>query len=254
MNSVQSFQLDYNGYIPLYVQLANVLRAHIEMGEWTAGHIISTETQLMNQYQVSRTTVREAVSLLVNEGLLKRKQGKGTLVCKPKVFETLGQLTGFSQEIRARGMTASALCLQANFVKANKYIASTLGVLEDTSVFRTYRLRLAEDEPIAIEESYWPQHIGRLLLQHDLNTAAYYDILELEHHIILSYAEEQISAVVASTHEARHLQIAVGAPLLQMDRITTSTSHGIIEYCQTKYRADRYNYRIRLQRLNGQSR
>lgn len=241
-------QLEHGGYVPLYIQLSNLLRANITVGEWETGHVIPTETELMEMYQVSRTTVREAITPMVNEGLLRRKQGKGTVVAKPRLSEMLGTLTGFSEEIRRRGMTPGARCLQSAFVAASARVANWLGCAQGALVFRTYRLRLANEEPIAVEESYWPSPIGNILSRHDLNAAAYYDVLEADGNIMLSYAEEVIRAVVASAEEAELLEVATGSALLQMERVTTSSNYGVIEYCRTRYRADRYDYRIRLQR------
>jgi len=248
MDNARVSQLDHGGYIPLYVQLSNLIRANISSGEWSTGHVVPTETEFMNHFQVSRTTVREAVTLLVNEGLLRRKQGKGTIVEQARVSEMLGELTGFSEEIRARGMQPSARCLQADYVKASTHVGLALGCPEGTILFRTYRLRLANDEPIAVEESYWPKPIGNVLLQQDLDTAAYYDVLERDCNILLSHAEEVIRAVIASAEEAKLLQVNIASPLLQMERVTTSSNFGVLEYCRTRYRADRYDYRIRLQR------
>ncbi|WP_067933210.1 GntR family transcriptional regulator [Alicyclobacillus kakegawensis] len=251
MTDVRVSQLEHGGHVPLYVQLSNLLRNQIVAGEWRAGDVIPTEAELMETYQVSRTTVREAVSLLVNEGLLRRKQGKGTIVQQPRVSETLGKLTGFSEEIRSRGMVPGARCLQCGFVGANPRVSRCLGCPEGTTVLRTYRLRLANGEPIAVEESYWPKPIGQILLNHDLDTAAYYDILEGDANIVLSSAEEVIRAVNASAEEAKLLEVKPASALLMMERVTMSANYGVIEYCRTKYRADRYDYRIRLQRSRG---
>lgn len=248
--------LDHESFIPLYIQLASIIRQRIESGVLRYGEVIPTEHQLMEQFEVSRTTVREAVSLLVSEGLLVKKQGKGTLVQRPKVSEVLGRLTGFSEEIRARGMTPYARCLEADFVPASSRVAAMLGCPEEASVLWIYRLRLADGEPLAVEESFWPKHIGDLLVTHDLDAAAYYDVLESEYGVWLSSAEETIRAGKCSSSEAKLLDISPNSPLLEMERATLSANHGMIEYCRTRYRADRYDYRIRLKRsgsmTNGQ--
>lgn len=240
--------LDHESYIPLYIQLASIIRGRIESGVLRYGEGIPTEHQLMERFSVSRTTVREAVSLLVSEGLLVKKQGKGTLVQRAKVSEVLGRLTGFSEEIRARGMTPYAQCLDSGFVAAPARVAAMLGCPEGAQVLRIYRLRLADGEPLAVEESFWPKHIGDLLVTHDLDAAAYYDVLESEYGVWLSSAEETIRAVECTLQEAKLLELTPKSPLLEMERATLSANHGIIEYCRTRYRADRYDYRIRLKR------
>lgn len=237
--------LDASSPLPLYHQLKEILQHKIDTGEWKTGDIIPTENELIQQYNVSRTTVREAVNTLVGEGKLEKKQGKGTMVRKPKIEQVLGRLTGFTERISMLGFEPGARLLEASVVQTPDPIKEKL--LGQEQLFFVKRIRLADNEPIAIEETYWPIAVARLYKDLDLNTISFYPILE-NNGYRLSQAEETISAEVASREQAKHLQIQSGAPLLRIHRLTFAAGGEPIQYCINYYRADRYNYKVRLER------
>lgn len=233
--------------IPLYHQLKEIFDRRIDSGEWKPGDLIPTEHELIAQYQVSRTTVREAVNALVAEGKLQKKQGKGTLVCRPKLEERLGKLTGFAEEMAAKGLLPGAQLIEMKEIMPPPAVKEKLLGGADDSVLYIKRLRLANDEPIAIERSYWPLYIGKLFQGEDLSTTAFYSVLE-RNGIRLRDADEGISASSATKRDALLLQANEHDPLLVMERVTYSTSGMPIEYTYTAYRSDRYTYRVYLQR------
>ncbi|QQE80479.1 GntR family transcriptional regulator [Alicyclobacillus sp. SO9] len=233
--------------LPLYHQLKNLIMQHIETGEWRPNQAIPTEIELMNRYGVSRTTVREAVSSLVQEGYLVKKQGKGTFVREPRVQERLGKLTGFAEEMTQNGYDPSARLIGVFTDLSEDEDFANLELPEGDAWVKIERLRLASGEPIAVERSYWPKGIADILVQQDLETVAYYSVLE-EKGIYLRYAEEDISAVNADTTDAMALKIKLGSSLIEMTRFTYDNSERLIEYTCTRYRGDRYKYHVHLER------
>ncbi|MBB6678398.1 GntR family transcriptional regulator [Cohnella lubricantis] len=237
--------LDPKSPIPLYHQLKEILLQKINDGEWETGDIIPTENDLIRQYNVSRTTVREAVNTLVGEGRLEKKQGRGTTVSKPKIEQVLGRLTGFSERISGLGFQPGAGLLEAAFVPTPEPIREKMNGTDQ--LFFVKRIRLADGEPIAIEETYWPLDVARLFQDNDLNTISFYPVLE-SNGIRLSHAEESITAVVAGKDQAKHLQIKAGAPLLSIHRVAYDAGGTPVQYCSNYYRSDRYSYKVRLER------
>jgi GntR family transcriptional regulator len=233
--------------IPLYHQLKEIFDGKIKSGVWSPGQLIPTENELIETYQVSRTTVREAVSALVNEGKLEKKQGKGTMVCKPRLEERLGRLTGFAEEMQSKGFVPSAKVLEVEEILAPARVRDTLLGGDEGQVLYIKRLRLASEEPIAIERTYWPLHVGRLFKNEDLSSIAFYAVLE-QGGISLRDADEVISARSASKKDAALLGIAERDPLLRMERVAYNLGGVPIEHTFTDYRSDRYNYRVHLQR------
>jgi len=243
--------IDPTSPLPLYHQLKDILKRKIISGEWPVGTLIPTEQELIREYGVSRTTVREAVLELVNQGLLQKKQGKGTVVTASRVEERLGRLTGFAEEIGEKGYRHSARLIACEFKKNCFYENSLLGLDMDATVFFIDRIRLADGEPIAFERSCWPEETGKLLIKEDLNTVAFYHVLEEKYGIVLRDAEETIHAVNATRWEAEMLGISPGEALLERRRVSYDVLGKAIEYTRTKYRSDKYSYKINLQRYRN---
>jgi GntR family transcriptional regulator len=123
-------RINRNSKLPLYHQLYEILRSNITRGEWQPGDMIPPESELIDRYQVSRTTVRQVLDMLVNEGLIYRQRGRGTFVAHPTVEQALVRIISFTEDMRQRGF------------KPGEELA------------RLERLRLADDEPMSIEDSY----------------------------------------------------------------------------------------------------
>ncbi|RXT03748.1 GntR family transcriptional regulator [Ammoniphilus sp. CFH 90114] len=238
--------LNPNSPLPLYHQLKEILRHRI-VHEWPVGSLIPTEQELIKEFKVSRTTVREAIMALVNEDLLEKKQGKGTIVTATKVEEKLGKLTGFAEEIAGRGLKHSARLLSCEFKTDLYYEISKLKLPIDASVFVIDRIQLADQEPFAYERSCWPEDLGQLLMVEDLNAVAFYQVLE-KHGIALNEAIETIHAVNATKYEAEMLGINFGDALLERRRVSFDHGGRPIEYTKTKYRSDKYSYQAHLKR------
>jgi GntR family transcriptional regulator len=233
--------------VPLYHQLKEIIRGKIESGEWTPGQLIPTENELIRQYKVSRTTVREAVAALVNEGRLEKKQGKGTMVCHDKIEELLGRLTGFTEEMLNKGLAPGARLIRVEKIKAPEQVKEKLFRGDDREVIYIQRIRLADGKPISTEQTYWPLDIAQFFENEDLEKAAFYPILE-RNGVRLREADEIISASVATKKTAALLGISEGSPLLHIERLSYSVTGQPVEYCLNDYRSDSYEYRIRLQR------
>ncbi|HEX7056681.1 MAG TPA: GntR family transcriptional regulator [Bacilli bacterium] len=238
---------DANLPTPLYYQIKQIFDEKIKSGEWQTGQIIPSEIELIQKYNVSRTTIREGINALVKEGKLQKKQGKGTIVCSVRMEERLGKLTGFAEEMLAKGVKPGARLLEVRRMIPDKWIAEKLSLAEDDNVLYIKRIRLGNEEPIAIEHSYWPIEIGQLFMGKDLEKIAFYAELE-QNGVFLKEADEIIAARNASREDAKLLLIKMNDPLLRMERITYSTNAQPIEFTCTDYRSDRYFYRVHLTR------
>ncbi|WP_017378839.1 GntR family transcriptional regulator [Paenisporosarcina sp. TG-14] len=244
---MEKLQLDKKSPIPLYHQIKDILVARITDKVWLAGDLIPTETEFMNEFKVSRTTLRQAITTLVNEGLLEKRQGKGTIVKSLKLTGSLGKLSGFAEEIMEKGYFPNSKLLRSEFRDDLFIEKKKLGVSDNKQILLIHRIRFANDEPIALEKTSWPENIGNLLLKHDLNGARFYQILE-DNGIYLKKASETISAVNATPYEADLLGVSPGTALLEMTRLSYGINDEPIEFTRTKYRSDRYQYNVELNR------
>ncbi|GAB1761367.1 MULTISPECIES: GntR family transcriptional regulator [Priestia] len=237
-----------NKNIALYLQVKDVLIKRIQEKTWKPNTLIPTEQELMQEFDVSRTTLRQAISMLVQDGLLEKKQGRGTIVKpQPLIGGSLGKLKGLAEEVAEKGLTPNSKLIRTDFKKDLYYETSMLELDAGEEVLVIERIRFADEVPIAIERSCWPTHIGKILVEQDLNRAKFYEVLE-ENEIFLKRAKEKISAINATIYEADLLGIRGGEALLEMTRVSYGFDDKPLEFTVTKYRSDKYHYNIELTR------
>lgn len=240
-------KLKHDSPIPLYQQIKDILANKISNSVWQSGDIIPTEQELIEKFDVSRTTIRQAISELVYDGLLEKRQGRGTIVKSLKLTGTLSKLTGFAEEILDSGNVPNAKLLRAE-VRDDLFVEkSKLELAEEEFVVSIHRIRFINDVPAAYEKTSWPKEIGEILMQEDLDKAKYYQVLE-NNDIYLTKAEEIISAVNATSYEADLLGLSPGTALLDMTRLSYGVNGLPIEYTRTKFKPDLYQYKAELHR------
>lgn len=233
---------------PLYQWLAATLRQDISQGIYRPGDALPTEHELMRLYALSSTTVRRAVQELVREGWIYRKAGKGTFVKRSKVEEHLVRLTSFAEEMQSRSITPEFSLICAQPILPPTEAALALKLAKGEPAYLIERVQLANGEPLALARGYWRCELGQQLAQHDLNRIPLYEVIETQLHTLLVEAEESISAAAADAGVARKLGVPRRTPLLVRRRLTYTTEMRPVEYTTTYYRADRYEYKIRLAR------
>ncbi|WP_221567123.1 GntR family transcriptional regulator [Alkalihalobacillus sp. TS-13] len=231
----------------LYLQVKDVLIKRIQNGAWKPNTLIPTEQELIKEFDVSRTTIRQAISILVQNGLLEKKQGRGTIVKSQRLVGNLGRLRGFAEEVVERGQIPHSKLLRAEFKEDLYHEMDMLKVKEGEPVLLVERIRFADEIPIALERTCWPKEIGDILIKCDLNQARYYEVLE-QYNYYLKSANEKITAINATINEADSLGIRPGEALLEMTRLSLGVNDHPIEYTKTKYRSDKYHYNIELDR------
>lgn len=242
--------IDRSKHVPLYIQIKELIAEKINDRVWEPGDPIPSEKELQDQYSVSRITVRQAVNELVNEGLVTKKQGKGTFVSFPKLSHNLPNLTSFTEDIRSKGLTPQAETLRIKKGK-DAGVAEKMGLDLSTEFLSIKRLRLINGEEVGIHDSY----INLAVLENtplastdtfDYNESIY-DALEASG-IVLAYADETLEGGIANEKIAEMLGVQKGFPLLILERITYTTESHPVEYVMMHYRADKYKYSIRLNR------
>jgi GntR family transcriptional regulator, N-acetylglucosamine utilization regulator len=237
-----------NSPLPRYYQLKEILRERIRTGEWKPGDLIPSERELSEKYGISRMTARQAITDLVNEGLFYREQGKGTFVSQRKITQQLIRLTGFTEDIRARGQRPGTKVLSAEMHPADETTAEKLSIDPGTLIFRLQRLRLADDQPLAIELSQISFKGCERLLEEDLEKNSLYRVIETIYGIPLMEADQELEAGLAGNEEAYHLKISVGSPVLFTRRITYTERNQPIEYAKAVYCGNKYTFYTHLKR------
>lgn len=234
--------------LPLHTQIREALRASILDGTYREHAQLPSESELVATYGVSRITVRHALAQLQREGLIFKVTGKGTFVSKPKALQDLSQLQGFGEAMRRLGRETSSQVLGHELLRADTELAERLALDAGDAVIELRRLRYLDRVPVSLDVSYFPASIGEQLLRADLAGRDVFSILENEIGIALGAAEVSIEAALAGGDIAVHLGIAEGAPLLRIERLTTSAGGRPIDFEYLYYRGDAMRYRLRLAR------
>lgn len=245
--------LDKDSPVPLYYQIQQIMEERIDGGRWPPGMQVPSERELCEQFQVSRITVRQALLALANEGRLTRQQGVGTFVASPRIKQRLNRLTGFTEELEARGQRPGARVLQLEVVPAPPAVARGLDVPPGEPVVLLKRLRLADEEPLAIEIAHLPGRLYPGLEEQSLEDSSLYDLLGREYDIFPARAEQQLEALACPPAEAHLLGVRKGAPMLHMYRVTYGSDGTAIEHTESFYRGDRYIFHVELASNGGQA-
>jgi GntR family transcriptional regulator len=236
------------GPLPRYYQLKEIMREKISTGEWVPGGLIPSERELGEQYGISRMTARQAITELVNEGLFFREQGKGTFVSRHKITQQLIHLTGFTEDIRARGQRPGTRVLAAHMQGADDETAERLRIKPGQPVFCLQRLRLADDEPLALETSQL-YFIGcEKLLEEDFAQNSLYQLMENKYGILLIEAEQEIEAGLFDEEVAHMLKVPVNSAALFTRRITYTERDQPIEFAKAIYCGNKYTYYTHMKR------
>lgn len=163
--------IDRFAHIPLYIQLKEDLISKIKNGVWDVNSQIPTEKELMGEYSVGRATVREAISLLVNEGYLLKKQGIGTFVAKDKPSLGFEPLISLAFALKAKGLNQKNIIEANQIITPDKKLLEKLNWEENAPCFYLKRIRYAESTPVAIENSYFPNISSKISYEGSIDTS-----------------------------------------------------------------------------------
>ncbi|MEZ5668999.1 MAG: GntR family transcriptional regulator [Alphaproteobacteria bacterium] len=228
---------------PLYQRLAEAIRTSLAAGAEAPGVTLPGERRLAEALDVSRVTVRKAIDCLVAERSLVRRHGART-VAAARVEKSLSRLTSFSEDIRARGYAPGAVWIARSVGPATPAEVMALGLGVDQEVCRMVRLRTADGEPVAIERSTVPRAL--LDSPHRVKTSLY-AVLYADG-VAPVRAVQRLYADVMSAEDARHLGCTPGEALLVIERRCFLGDGRVVEYCQTRYRGDAYDFAVELTR------
>lgn len=222
---------------PIYMQLAQTLRRQIVDGKILAGEALPSERDLCTLMGASRVTVRKAINLLIEEGLLSRRQGSGTYVT-PRIQAPGSFLTSFSEDAEARGETTSTLWVEKTHGVAGQDDARLLEVPVGDAIVRLSRVRMADGEPLAIENAIVPANMLPDLAK--IGSSLYKALAEHGNRPVSG--TQKIRSALAGPHEAKLLGIDEGCEILRIERLTRRADGRPVEFTRSAYRGERYEF------------
>ncbi len=231
---------------PLYQQVRERLLERISSGELAVGDRLEPEVELALEYDVSRATMRNAIRDLVQNGLLTRRPGVGTMVVRsaPEVRST--RLDSLIESVCAGAEQAQLLVLDSSLAAGPAEVTSSLGLDPDARLLKVLRLCKSAGEPIALSTAWIPASLG--ISAAEALVAPVYDLIERTYRTPISFGKDSVGALAAAGTAAKLLDVKAGTPLVSVDRVAYAGNDEPVLACQALFRADRYRYEVTLPR------
>lgn len=232
---------------PAYMYVYRELKSNIRDNEYSIGAFLPTEPELEQKFNVSRTTVRKAIEMLVNEGYIKVTQGRGTEVLNFFTSQDLSAVTSISETLKKRGLKVRSKRVHVDVIKASASVAKDLKICEGDDVFRIQRLQLADESPVAIMKNYIikdkvPGFAAKFNNQENLSL---YLFLEEQYGLQIDSAEDTIFSKPADFTDAEMLQVSIGSPLLCLNRVSYA-DYLPITVDRISIRHDKYEFHVKM--------
>jgi GntR family transcriptional regulator len=226
----------------LYFRVKEKLLALIKSGVYAIGAKLPTESELCQEYEVSRTTVRQALQQLEFEGHIQRVQGKGTFVSKPKIRESLTRnIRTFVEQMKDLGVSAHSKVLEHLVIPADNALAETLHIEEKDPVIKLVRLRYADNEPLQYVTSYLPWRVAPGLINDDCS-GSLFDLLKSKYDVKINRSVESIEPVLIEESISHLLDTLAGTPAFSLTSLTYNDEEQPIEYSYGIVRGDRFKF------------
>lgn len=236
--------IDKNSPIPVYYQLKEEIQEKINKGIWKVNECIASERELVEQYEVSRMTVRQALGELVQEGILVREKGKGTFVCEPKVKQK--DVMSFTDIIKKSGGELETRVLEFDLIETPEEFIDLLKV---DKVYRINRMRNVNGEDIANEIVHIPaKHC--ININEEKLRGSLFSIIE-ESGYVVDHSESNVTAVVMNEEYRRLFNVSEVIPLLRTFGKTLDENKNVLFIEESIYRSDKYILEINISRREG---
>ena len=224
---------------PLFIQIQEYIAELILSGQLKPDSKIPSERDFSQELEVSRMTVRRAITELVNEGLLERRHGSGTYVAKPRVTYEANELVNYVQAKQSRNLVTGSQLLEFGQVAASNRLAEHLQVDIGHQLYRIVILRIANRVPAVLERAFFSSERCRNLEEYDLEKTPIYDLLTAGYGAKPYRVSQTIEAVTASDIVAEQLRVEEGFPLVMVSRIIyDADGRKPIQYSQDFLRSD----------------
>jgi GntR family transcriptional regulator len=247
--------------LPKYHQIYLVLREQLHEGRFDAG--MPGELALMGQFGVARVTVRRALALLAEEGLIRREPGRGTRVVPPHQRNAStavsaaaadhgqrARLTGLLENLVTMGLRTNVKVLSVSHLRAPDDVALNLQLPPGALVQKAQRVRVTREGPLSHITTWVPDAIAQGFGRRELAQKPILMLLE-DSGVQVGRAEQTISARLADAEVARHLDVAIGSALLAVRRLIYDANERPIQWLHGLYRPDRYEYQMQLSRVGS---
>ena len=232
----------------LYAIIAQKIREDINNRVYKPGEILPSEEEFTQIFDASRTTIRNAISLLENEGYVSKHQGRGTIVKDPSITQNLNYIFSLTDVLKEKGYQVSTNMLVIEKIIPSNRVADILKLGKEEEVFWLQRTRSADGVPVAYQNNYIVTDIAPDLISRKdlLYEKGLYNLLEDEYNLEIADSIETIEMYMSGAVEKEILQLDSNMPLFLSNRTSWLSNGRVFEYVKTIIRADMFNYKVRL--------
>lgn len=246
MTDTNTNQLDFKSIIPLYFQLKEQIKRRIADNTWKQGQMIPSENEMAEMFGVSPGTVKNAFAELCKEGVLYRRQGKGTFVSKPDFSRSFFRFCRYGLGDNEGNTIPNSRVLSSQVIDPPPRVRETLNLGEEEKVIWIKRLRIIMGVPLIIEDLYLPEQMFRGFDRIDISQKLLYPIYDEIYGIPIIWADEFLEPRVADRTLAETLEINSGDPLIFVERIAYTYGDKPVEFRFGFGRGDRFHYHIQI--------
>lgn len=242
---LENKELDKHVPIPLYFQLKELIVEEIKSGLYPVDSLIPTEKELSEQFDISRTTVRQAITELVQEGWLYRIKSKGTFIARQKIKQDfLQRLETFREQMKRIGLEPSTEVLDFKVEKASYEVAENLRIEEGEQVIYLFRRRFGDGEPVVTVETYLPYDKCAFIKDQDFEKVSLYDVLSAREETRIFSAKRLVEAVEANNSDVQYLHVRKGSPIQLVHTVSVNKADAALEYSIARYRGDASSFQL----------
>lgn len=222
-------------------QIVTILQKRIQSGVYQPGQLLPSIADLAVELNVGRSTIREALTRVETMGIVEIQHGKGVLVAEPKI-DFSSRVKSFSETIREQGMIPGARVLSKGIEPATAEMAEKLGIQAGESVVHLMRLRLANDLPLAVENSFVPCQLFPNLLEQPNVGGSLYELFHEVYGREVAYAIRTVEAVLTTPEESKLLDLHGRQPALKIETVAMDDNRRPVDCGKSVYRADRFKF------------
>lgn len=237
--------VDKSSQIPLYTQLADIIKEMINNKELQEGHYLMSERDICKIQNISRMTVNKAIISLVNDGILERRQGKGTFVSYKKQNLTYAKMQGFTEIAKNKKLNVKNKILKFELKTPSNKVKEYLQ-LEDTDslVFQIERIRFIDDEPTILEKIYIPEYMCPALSEDLVSNNSIYKLYREKYLHKTQIAKQVINPIILNKSQSKTLNVDSNTLALKIDRVVFTDKDEVLEYTSSLFITDKHQYEI----------
>lgn len=230
-----------NSHTPIFFQIQKQIKEKIEKYDLSPGTQLPTERNLSSKLGVSRVTIRKAIRGLIAEGYCKKEVGKGIFVAENKFITNINDLEGTSSFIKKHGFDIETEVIEEKVIKSNDMLNAKLELNSKQELLYLKRLRLVNDEPLMLEETYLSLETFPKIKKYNFEKSLY-KIIKQEYNVYPDHSNGFFNILMATEKESDLLNIQLNTPLLVKEVTTYTKENNPFEYNKTIFRTDKFKF------------